>query len=143
MGKLTHDRPKALVEFLSKFGHVIVGEVVEERDGKNVSVTTFTRIKGTADEHNAAVRGTWEACKDTMWWTLKQENPYKGFSLNDALKAVIKQAKAAQAKAADGAENVSLDDVNDSVIQEVLALCKFEAIIGADNDEENVQAQVA
>lgn len=136
-------RGKALVEFLTKFGHLRVGEVTEERDGKNVVVTTFVTIKGNADEHNASVRETWEACKETMWWTLKQENPYKGFSLNDALKSVIKQAKAAQSKAAEGADNVSLDDVNDSVIREVLALCKFDAIIDGANDDSNESAVAA
>lgn len=136
-------RGKALVEFICKFGHVIVGELVEERDGKNVTVTTFTRIKGDADAHNAAVRETWEECKATMWWDLKQENPYKGFSLEARLKALLKEAETARSKAEAGADNVSLDDVSDKTIQAVLRLCNFEAIIPANDGEQDVQAQVA
>lgn len=137
-------RGKALVEFLSKFGHLIVGEVIEQGpDGKNRTITTFTRIKGTAEEHSIAIRETWEECKATMWSDLKKENPYKGFSLEAALKQVLVQAKAAQKKALDGADNVSLGDVSDSTIQAVLALCNFEAIIPANDGEQNEQAQVA
>lgn len=134
-----HDtvRGKALVEFLTKFGHVIVTEVTEEVDGKKKTVTTFSRIKGTAEEHSIAIRKTWEECKATMWWDLKKENPYKGFSLEDALKRVIREATLAQEKALNGADNVSLDNVSDATIKQVLALCKFDAIIDPANDAGN------
>lgn len=136
-------RGKALVEYLSKFGHLTVGELIEERDGKNVTVTTFTRIKGDAEAHTVAIRESFEEAKATMWWNLKKENPYKGFSLNDALKNVLAQAKSAQKKALDGATGVTLDDVSDDTIRAVLALCKFDAIIEPANDSASNDAAAA
>lgn len=129
-------RGKALVEYLSRFGHLNVGQMDVEVDGKKKTITTFTSIKGKAAEHAASVRGTWDECKATMWWSLKAENPFKGFDMDARLKALLAEAKRASEKVSEGkaaADTVNVK-ANDATIRSLLALCKFEAIANPAND---------
>lgn len=139
-------RGKALVQFLTKYGCLNVGEVdVVGEDGKTSKTTTFTTIQGNADEHAAAIRELFEECKAKMWWTFKAPNPYKGFNLQQYLSNGIKQAQAAAEKIGKGeaeADALSLD-VNDTTIRSILALCKFDAILAPANDEAAASEQAA
>lgn len=139
-------RGKALVEFLAKYGHLTVGEQVTEVDGKEVKTTTFTGIKGNAEEHSRAIRETFDECKETMWWTLKRENPYKGFDMQQALNTVINQYQTALKRIAEGkADNDKLStEVNDKTIRALLAIVKFDIIEPvAGNDDEALHANAA
>lgn len=141
-------RGKALVQFLAQFGHLNVGEMeVTDETGKATNIITFTSIKGNAEEHAQAVRESWQACKDTMWWSLKQENPYKGFNLQEYLNNGIRQYQAALKKvqAGEAGADKLVTDVNDATIRAILALCKFDAIAPAANDkgDEAVHAATA
>lgn len=134
-------RGQAIVKYIADFGHLNIGEMEVEVDGKVKTVTTFTSIKGNGDEHAEACRKSWEDCKATMWWTLKQSNPYKGFTLQEKLSAVLAQYQTAlkrinEGKAGDDSINL---EVNDTTIKAVLALCKFETIAVPANGD-NVEA---
>jgi hypothetical protein len=130
-------RGQAIVKYLAEFGHLNIGEMEIEVDGKVKTVTTFTSIKGNGDEHAAACRKSWEDCKATMWWTLKQSNPYKGFSLQEKLSAVLSQYQTALKRISEGkAGDDSLDtSVNDTTIKAILALCHFDAIAAPANGD--------
>lgn len=77
--------------------------------------------------------------KAKMWWELKKANPFKGYSLEDALKKVIKDHEAMQKKVVGLTEEDKAKvnmQVNDATIRQVLALCNFEAIIGGEEEVE-------
>lgn len=120
----------ALVEWFKVYG------------GLNVGDEGFTGWKGK--DH---IKDNFEDAKSKMWWELKVKNPYKGFSLEDALKKVIadhaKTSKAMEGMTQEDKDKISFV-VNDATIQAVLKLCNFEAIISDDtdvvNDEEEKQA---
>lgn len=108
---------KALIEFFVKFGGLKVNAETNNFDG-------WSGKQHIEDNFNDA--------KATMWWDLKQQQPFKGFDLEAALQRVIKEHKATLDKVeglteADKAK-VKLT-VNDATIQQVLAMCNFEAII--------------
>lgn len=136
-------RGKALVEFLVKYGHLVVGEVeVEDQLGKKSKVKTFVSIKGDAGAHNTAIRETWEEAKATMWWSLKPENPYKGFDLNTYIQNGLAQVAKAQKLIDEGkAEPDTLNtDVNDKALRALLAMCRFDVITDEDIDAINTEA---
>lgn len=127
----------AVVEWLKKYAGLTVGEVMVMVDGKEVKRQGFT---GLIDDHSNVVRGTFDEAKDTMWWELKKQNPYKGFDINASLRSLLAAAKKAQQKVADGevsAEDVNLDNVDDSILKQVLALVNFEPLVLGDagNDD--------
>jgi len=135
-------RGKALVQYLVKYGHLTVGEIeVEDQLGKKSKVTTFTGIEGSADEHNMAVRQTWEDAKNNMWWSFKQESPYKGFDLDAYINLGIKQAAAAQAKLTEGKVDSSKINlkVQDATISRLLKLVNFD-IIDTGGEQVNPEA---
>lgn len=106
----------ALVEWFKQYGGLTVGD-----EG-------FTGWSGA--DH---IKENFEKAKATMWWELKKANPFKGFSLEAALQAVIKQHtdinKKLEGMQEEDKQKVSFE-VNDATIQAVLKLCNFEAIIG-------------
>lgn len=107
---------KALVEWFKVYG------------GLKVDDTGFIGWSGAK-----FIEDNFDGAKAKMWWELKTANPFKGFNLEEALKKVIKDSAAAQAKIAELPEgekaSVSLE-VNDATIKALLKLCKFDAIIG-------------
>lgn len=105
----------ALVEWFKTYG------------GLKVSDEGFTGWSG-----KDYIEANFEKAKATMWWDLKKANPFKGFSLEQALQAVIKQHTDASKKldALTEEEKAKVDfKVNDATIQAVLGLCNFQAII--------------
>ncbi len=110
----------ALVEWFKTYGGLKVGD-----EG-------FTGWSGR--DH---IEANFDKAKATMWWELKKANPYKGFSLEQALQAVIKQHTDAKKKLEgmqeEDKQKVSFE-VNDATIQAVLKLCNFEAIIGEEQE---------
>ena len=77
---------KAMVDFLVKFGGVVVegSEFVADKNSK-------------AD---------FKAAKDTDWWTLKVDQPFKGFDLDAKIAALIKEAVKAVETAEKGGDNI-------------------------------------
>lgn len=119
---------KALIEFFVKFGGLKV----------DAETNSFTGWKG-----KDFIEENFNDAKATMWWDLKLQQPFKGFDLEAALQQVIKRHKETQEKLVGLTEEdkakVKLT-VNDATIQQVLALCNFEAVI---NEELNVPAEQA
>lgn len=108
---------KALVEFFVKFGGLKINADKKGFDGWSG--------KEFIKEH-------FNDAKATMWWDLKQQQPYKGFDLEAALQSVLKQHKDAQSKL----EGLSEEEkakvnfkVNDATIQQIFMLCDFKPII--------------
>jgi len=138
-------RGKALVAWLVKYGHLTIGKVDLEVEGKTIKVETFDGIKGDADAHNQLIRDSWEEAKATMWWTaIKADNAYKGFDLNEYLKAGIAQLQKAQKKVEEGKADPSTvsTEVNDVVIKAIIAFAKFD-VIGEVANPDEVQAEAA
>ena len=91
------------------------------------------------------IKDKFEEAKAKMWWELKVKNPFKGYSLEEALKKVISQHAEMQKKlkGMNEEEQAKVDmHVNDATIQAVLKLCNFEAIIRPEEQEEQ-QEQAA
>ena len=111
----------ALVEWFTQFGGLTVGD-----EG-------FIGWKG-----KDFINENFQKAKDTMWWSLKVKNPYKGFNLEAALQKLIKDANATQEKVVGLTEEdkakVSMD-VSEATIQAVLKLCNFEAMFVEDKEE--------
>lgn len=129
-------RGRALVDFLTTYGHVKVGKVKVTNDkGEEKEVDGFVGIVGDAKAHAEAIRASWEACKATMWWSLKQESPYKGFDMEKALQSVLTQAQKAADKLANGEATGDMVNLtaNDAIIQKIIAFGKFD-LIGAANE---------
>lgn len=86
--------------------------------------------------------------KAVMWWELKKANPFKGWSLEEALQKIIKDHKSMSEKVVglteEDQKKVSFE-VNDSTIKAVLKLCNFEAIVmdGENEVEQEVEKAVA
>lgn len=94
------------------------------------------------------IEDRFEDAKGKMWWELKVKNPFKGYSLEDALQKVL----ADHAKIVKGMDKMNDEEkakvsveVNDATIQAVLKLCNFEAIIGepVEQDEQGDEQQAA
>lgn len=87
------------------------------------------------------IEANFEKAKATMWWELKKKNPFAGYSLEDALKKIIKDHSAMKEKLVGLTEEDQRKvdfTVNDETIKAVLKLCNFEAIL-----EEEVEKAVA
>lgn len=139
-------RGKALVAWLVKYGHLTIDKVEVEVEGKTHKVETFDGIKGDAEGHNQLIRSTWEEAKTTMWWeAMKAESAYKGFDLNEYLKAGIKQLQNAQKKVAEGKADASTvsTEVNDATIRAIIAFAKFDVILPAANVEAGEEVAAA
>lgn len=83
------------------------------------------------------IEDNFQKAKEKMWWELKKPNPFKGYSLEDALKKVIKEHEAMQKKVVGLTEEDKAKvnmQVNDATIRQVLALCNFEAIMTNDGE---------
>jgi hypothetical protein len=82
------------------------------------------------------IEAMFQKAKETMWWDLKKVSPFKGYSLEENLLALIKNHKAMLAKQANMSEEdkakVSIT-VNNDTIQAVCALCNFEAILTSED----------
>lgn len=121
---------KAIVEYFKTYGNLSVND-----EG-------FT---GFADKnYKAAILATLDAAKEKMWWELKIQQPYKGFSLEVALLQVVKNHKLALDKVAEGkakAEDVDVA-VNDATIRQVLALCQFDAIMADAGNVDKVADEI-
>lgn len=107
----------ALVEWFQQFGGLTINE---EANG-------FGGWKGK--DH---IEAAFEKAKATMWWELKKKNPFKGYSLEEALRKVVKDHSAMVEKMATLPEEDQAKIVlaaNDDTIRAVLKLCNFEAII--------------
>lgn len=122
---------KAVVEYFKRFGNM------------SVSDEGFTGF--TDKDFKAAILAKLDEAKATMWYELKIQQPYKGFSLEAALKAVIKNHKLAMDKVAEKPELADAIDVavNDETIRQVLALCKFDAIMDDANNMDKVADEIA
>lgn len=119
----------ALVEWFKIYGGLVTDD------------TGFIGWKGA--QH---IEDNFQDAKAKMWWELKKANPFKGYSLEDALKKVIADHEAMQKKVVGLTEEdkakVSME-VNDETIKRVLALCNFEAIVGLPQAEEVVENEAA
>lgn len=115
----------ALVEWFVQFG------------GLTTSDEGFIGWKGK--KH---IEDKFEDAKKKMWWELKVKNPFKGFSLEDALKKVIADHDAMKKKMVgmteEDQQKVNMH-VNDATIQAVLKLCNFETIIEGEQEEQQEQ----
>lgn len=135
-------RGKALVEFLTKYGCLTVGEVITvDKNGKEVKGLSFDGIKGSAEEHSLAIRALFDEAKAKMWWALKQDKPFVGFDMQKALDSVLVQLKSAQKKVVDGkgtADQISTE-VNDVTIRTIMAMCNFDIIEPAANVDAAVE----
>lgn len=112
----------ALVEWFKVYGGLTTGD-----EG-------FTGWSGK--DH---IKDNFEDAKGKMWWELKVKNPFKGYSLEDALQKVLTD----HAKIVKGMDKMTEEEkakvsvqVNDATIQAVLKLCNFEAIIDVDAQKE-------
>lgn len=121
---------KAIVEWFKKFGNLSIND-----EG-------FTGF--TVKDFKATILATLDEAKATMWWELKIQQPFKGFSLEAALQGVIKNHKLAQAKVVDDPKSAELIDVavNDATIRQVLALCHFDAIIADAGNTDKVDDEI-
>lgn len=121
---------KAIVEWFKLYGNMSVNDE---------GFTGFTN-----KDFKAAILATLNAAKEKMWWELKIQQPYKGFSLEAALQAVIKNHKLALSKVSEGkAKENDIDvAVNDATIRQVLALCHFDAIIADANGTDKVADEI-
>lgn len=122
---------KAIVEWFRLYGNLSVNDE---------GFTGFTDKK-----YKEAILSTLDAAKEKMWWELKIQQPYKGFSLEAALQAVIKNHKLALDKVSEGKAKESDVDVavNDTTIRQVLALCHFDAIIADAGKTDKVASEIA
>lgn len=119
----------ALVEWFKVYGGLTTGD-----DG-------FTGWSGK--DH---IKDNFEDAKGKMWWELKVKNPFKGYSLEDALQKVLTD----HAKIVKGMDKMTEEEkakvsvqVNDATIQAVLKLCNFEAIIDDAQEEQQHEEQQA
>ena len=115
----------ALVEWFAKYGGLTV------EDGKG-----FSGWKGK--DH---IEANFNEAKAEMWWDLRKQNPYSGYSLETALQKVIADHAAAQKKLAKLSEEDKQKvqfQVNDETIQAVLKLCNFDVIINDEPAEEQL-----
>lgn len=118
---------KAIVDFFQKYGNLVVSE---------------TGFVGFAEKNfKEAIAKTLDEAKATMWWTLKVPNPYGGFSLEQKLEQVIRESKAAQARAIKHPEDAPKIDVavNEATIRTLLQICHFDAIF-ANAQQDNLVA---
>lgn len=124
---------KAIVDFFQKYGNLVVSD------------TGFVGFK--EKDYKSAIGKLLDEAKATMWWTLKIQNPYGGFSLEQKLEQVIRESKAAQARAIKHPEDAPKIDVavNEATIRTLLQICHFDAIFsdasGTDKLAEEVQAE--
>lgn len=111
----------ALVEWFKQYG------------GLKTDDTGFTGWSG-----KEYIQDAFEKAKATMWWELKKKNPFAGYSLEDALKKVIKDHNSMKEKIVgltkEEQEKVNFV-VNDETIKAVLSLCNFEAILDIQEEE--------
>lgn len=110
----------AVVEWFKRFGKL---------------ATDDTGFTGLSKGFKESILGTLDEAKATYWWTLKASNPFKGYSAEAALQQFIKNHKSITTKLmtmpAEDAAKVDVH-VNSATIQQVLALCNFDAIIDAE-----------
>jgi hypothetical protein len=115
---------KALVEFFAKFG----GLKVDEEKGAFIGWSGAEYIEDAFDD-----------AKATMWWDLKQQQPFKGFDLEAALQRVLKQHKdtleKVQGMTEEDQAKVKLD-VSEVTMQQLFAICDFEVIVNEVVDTE-------
>ena len=98
----------ALVEYFKRFGGLTVSE----------DETGFSGWSGA--DH---IRQNFTDAKATMWWDLKVQQPYKGFSNLQklhALRAETEKARKVAQKDAEKAEKIQINDALDSEIQALL-----------------------
>jgi hypothetical protein len=114
---------KALVEFFVKFG----GLSIDEEKG------AFVDWKG-----KDYIEKAFNDAKATMWWDLKLQQPFKGFDLEAALQNVLKKHKETQEKV----KGMTPEDqakvnmhVNEATMQQLFAICNFEAIVSQEEQE--------
>lgn len=106
---------RAVVEWLVKYAGVTVAE-----DGKGFG--------GLVKDREKIIRERFDEAKATMWWELKVQQPFKGFSLEQALQQVIKRHIAAVEQAGDHAELVQTE-VSENTIRQVMQLAHFEKLL--------------
>lgn len=131
---------RAVVEWLVKYAGVTVAA-----DGKGFGglVKGFTDyIRQRFNTEDAKKVGMEVGAKDCMWWELKQQNVFKGFSLEQALQQVIKRHTAAVEQAGDHAELVQTE-VSENTIRQVMQLAHFEKLLGDAMSGGNPDAEVA
>lgn len=119
---------KALVEFFVKFG----GLKVDEEKGAFIG---WSGAKFIEDAFNDS--------KATMWWDLKQQQPFKGFDLEAALQRVLKQHKDTLEKV----EGMTKEDkakvklqVSEATMKQLFSICDFEVIVHEEVVEEKEAA---
>lgn len=127
-------------------GNSVNGKAIVQwfKDYGNLSTNDEGFTGFTNKDFKAAILATLDAAKEKMWWELKAVNPFKGFSLEAALQAVIKNHKLAIGKVAKGeAKEDDVDvAVNDATIRQVLALCHFDAIIADAGNTDKVADEI-
>lgn len=119
----------ALVEWFKVYG------------GLESSDEGFTGWKGK--KH---IEDKFEEAKSKMWWELKVKNPFKGYSLEEALKKVIANHEDMKKKVVGMTEEEQKKvdmTVNDATIKAVLALCNFEAIVVGEEEQQEEEKEVA
>lgn len=117
-----------MVEFFVKFG----GLKVDEEQGSFIG---WSGGKFIEDAFNDA--------KATMWWDLKQQQPFKGFDLEAALQRVLKQHKDTLEKVKGMTEEdqakVKLQ-VSEATMTQLFSICDFEVIVNEKVEEEKEAA---
>lgn len=90
------------------------------------------------------IEDNFEDAKGKMWWDLAPRNPFKGYSLEDALQKVL----AGHAKIVKGMDKMTEEDkakvnveANSATIQAVLKLCNFKAIIIEEGQDDAQQEE--
>src|SRR3546814_601801 len=123
-------------------GNTVNGKAIVQwfKDYGNLSTDDKGFIGFTEKDFNKAILSTLDDAKAKMWWELKVQNPYAGFSAEAALLKVLKDSKAAKARAiANPADAGKIElAVSEVTIKAVLAMANFEAILdNASNDDAN------
>lgn len=129
----THGDWTVASRLVDGLGNSVNGKAIVQwfKDYGNMSTNDEGFTGFTNKDFKKAILATLDAAKEKMWWELKVQSPFKGFSLEAALQSVIKNHKLATAKVADDASLADSVDVtvNDATIRQVLTLCNFDAII--------------
>ncbi|QHR65407.1 hypothetical protein mellemsur_6 [Escherichia phage mellemsur] len=105
-------RGKALVDWFVKFGGLVIGE--------NGGKQGFIGWQGAE-----YIKANIDTAKATMWWSMKPEQAFEGFDLQDALEKLIAKAEKALNKANELRHEGKDEDANKVVVpQNVLDLLR-------------------
>lgn len=99
---------KAVVEWLVSFGFVVGDKAFAEAPDRD-----------TIEER---AKAGFEAAKNLMWWTLKPQKPFEGWSFEAALNKVLADAQKFAKMAADDPEAAAKIKIDMGLVDDVAAL---------------------